>query len=107
MNKSSLPKLPDSDLRLCFYDEGGIQEFDGVGYTAEDMYNYAMQVLANRSSIALDLDVIKGKMTTARTMAMEFGRPFSWVQGRDVQQGVYKCFSQEHFQTYIMSKANV
>ena len=31
------PTLPDTDYGLCFYDEGGMHEADGQGYTADQM----------------------------------------------------------------------
>ena len=37
----NLPELPESDYGLAFWDEGGMQEARGVGYTEEHMHAYA------------------------------------------------------------------
>lgn len=45
-DKNTLPPLPESDLYLAFYDEGGIQEASGQGYTEQNMRDYARQYSA-------------------------------------------------------------
>jgi hypothetical protein len=42
MTTQNLPPLPESDLGLAFFDEGGMQEMSGVGYTADQMHSYAL-----------------------------------------------------------------
>lgn len=41
-----LPPLPETDLSLCFFDEGGAHPCDGDGYTAEQMQAYTKQACA-------------------------------------------------------------
>lgn len=46
MTTTPLPPLPETDLSLCFFDEGGAHPCDGDGYTAEQMQTYAQQACA-------------------------------------------------------------
>jgi hypothetical protein len=48
--------LPPTDLFLCFYDEGGIQELDGKAYTADQMRAYRAEGVAQeRERVRSDL----------------------------------------------------
>lgn len=40
------PTLPDTDYGLCFYDEGGMHEADGQGYTAAQMLDFRAEAYA-------------------------------------------------------------
>jgi hypothetical protein len=40
MNTNNLPPLPATELGLSFYDEGGMHECEGVGYSEKQMREY-------------------------------------------------------------------
>lgn len=47
----------------------------------------------------------RNQASQAMGAAMESGRAFSWIKGKDVQQGVYRKLPQEVFQKYDMGGA--
>ena len=49
MSADKMPPLPDTDYGLAFYDEGGMHEAPGQGYTTDQMHTYARAYAAEQT----------------------------------------------------------
>ena len=54
--RENMPKLPNTEYGLAFYDEGGMHGASGDGYTKEQMYEYAEQYV-KESNLVLRITV--------------------------------------------------
>lgn len=58
------PPMPEAKHYFCFYDEGGLQETDEMGYSLEDMQTRDAQWMERITALESDRTLLRGALLT-------------------------------------------